>query len=210
MPWKKQFRSEFIEKIVRLKDRALLSCFGIDCDSDCNTTSESETDSDNDSTIFIQKEPSHSSIDKGTESVVTNNEINTDCLTVIAENNNPVLDVNQALSVLKACSFNWFELVSQLKLRSNVPNDSIISVFEELGNQLTSNNLLLNEMDQKIAEHSHQTYLLMETCSGCSCDDDSIMSDSHDSENEMWQKGIDDVLSADGKEMIKKHREALK
>ena len=46
--------------------------------------------------------------------------------------------------------------------------------------------------------------------SGCSCDDDSIVSDSDESKNEMWRKGIDDVLSADGKEMIKERRETLK
>ena len=40
---------ESIEKIARLKDRALLSSLGIDCVSDSDTTSESE--SDNDSTV---------------------------------------------------------------------------------------------------------------------------------------------------------------
>ena len=63
----------------------------------------------------FRKNQSHSSVRKGTESVVTNNEISTNSLTVIAENNNPVFDVNQALSVLKVCTFNWFDLGLRIK-----------------------------------------------------------------------------------------------
>ena len=86
----------------------------------------------------------------------------------------------------------------------------VSNVLDEHGNQLTSNNLGLSEMDQKIAEQSWQAYSLMKTYSDSSCSDDSIVSDSDESENKMWRKGIDDVLSTDGKEMIKKHKEAFK
>ena len=198
-----------IEKIARLKDRALLSSFGIDCASDCDTSSESESESDSDNDSAIQKESSQSSPDKITEPVVTDDEINPDFLTLNAKNN-PMLDVNQVLCILKECTFNWFELVSQLESRLNVSDDLVSNVLDELGNQLTSNNLGLSEMDQKIAEQSWQAYSLMKTYSDSSCSDDSIVSDSDESENEMWRKGIDDVLSADGKEMIKKRKEALK
>ncbi|CAB3996207.1 Hypothetical predicted protein [Paramuricea clavata] len=175
--------------------------------NDCSTSSESESDSDNDSAI--QEEPSQSSPDKITEPVVTDDGINPDFLTLNAKNNH-MLDVNQVLCILKECTFNWFELVSQLESRLNVSDDLVSNVLDELGNQLTSNNLGLSEMDQKIAEQSWQAYSLMKTYSESSCSDDSIVSDSDESENEMWQKGIDDVLSADGKEMIKKRKEALK
>ena len=42
-------------------------------------------------------------------------EINPDFLTLNAKNN-PVLDVNQVLCILKECTFNWFELVRDRSL----------------------------------------------------------------------------------------------
>ena len=46
---------------------------------------------------------------------MTDDEISPDFLTLNAKNN-PVLDVNQVLCILKECTFNWFELVRDRSL----------------------------------------------------------------------------------------------
>ena len=192
---------ESIEKIARLKDRALLFSLGVDCVSESDTTSKSESDNDNPGEP--PKEHGHLSLERTMYSAVTRDRINID---------NPTpLDVYQALDILKACKLNWFELVSQIK-KSIVDdtNDLISTVLDDLGHQLESGNVELCENDRKIAEQSRQAFLLMNEAYDDMSDNDSIVSDTDDSENEMWRRGIDDVLSVNGKAMIKKRREAIK
>jgi hypothetical protein len=192
---------ESIEKIARLKDRALLFSLGVDCVSESDTTSESESDNDNPGEP--PKEHGHLSLERTMYSVVARDRINID--------NHTPLDVYQALDILKACKLNWFELVSQIK-KSIVDdtNDLISTVLDDLGHQLESGNVELCENDRKIAEQSRQAFLLMNEAYDDMSDNDSIVSDTDDSENEMWRRGIDDVLSVNGKAMIKKRREAIK
>ena len=197
-----------IKKIAHLKDKALLSSLGIDCCSDTESSSESESD-DNSVNSNIQEKLFDSMKDRKTAVGATDDVIDTNILNCNDESVE-VFDVVKALDVFKTCKFNWFELVTQLNSRSNMTDDLITDTLDELGHKLASGSLGLSEIDQKNAQQSHKAYLLSEACNNNSDTEDWIVSDSDESENEIWREGIINVLSASGKEMIKKRREALR
>ena len=93
----------------------------------------------------------------------------------------------------------------------DVADDLISTVLDDLGHQLTSGNVELCENDRKIAERLRQAFVLMDKAYDDKSDNnDSIVSNTDESKIEMWRRGIDDILSVNGKAMIKKHREAIK
>ena len=99
-----------IEKIAHLKDRALLSSFGINSCSDEESSSESD---DKCVSPNIREKQFDSIADKKTESSATGDVIDSNSLACNKERVEG-FNVHQALNVCKACKLNWFELVTQL------------------------------------------------------------------------------------------------
>lgn len=217
---------ESIEKIASLKDKALLSSFGFQVDSESDlsesesefevqTTEEDKETSDNDISLghgsLVRRETAsdvriHSSDDirKHELQAITNNgnghQPETDGL---------LLDPHQVFDILKLCSFNWFEFVAALKSKFiDMPEIALSQLLLDVGDQLSTLNL--DEEDMKTAEHSRQAFLLSEKMLKSNEDEKGIVvSESDSSDQEIWNRGISNVLGESGREIITKRRAAI-
>ena len=89
----------------------------------------------------------------------------------------------------KTCTFNWFELVSQLKSKLDVTDIVIDQLLHDFGSRLSS--LPLNKSDQLF-------YLEKQCIARIQMLKVTIVSESECSEQEIWCKGVESVLGPIG------------
>ena len=178
---------ESIEKIASLKDKALLSSFGFQVDSESGLSesqSEWETEAE-----MIDKDKESSGNDLSLvpslhccfvhrESTsyqdiciqFTDNTRTHDVYLTASDStgheqqtltDRSLPDPHNLFDVLKLFSFNWFEFVAFLKSKFiHMTEDALGQCLVDFGSQLSSLNL--DEKDMKTAERSRQAFLLSE------------------------------------------------
>ena len=226
---------ESIEKIASLKDKALLSSFGFQVDSESGLSeseSESETEakmidedkksSDNNLSLvpslhcgFVHRE---STSDQDVCIQITDKTRTHDVHLTASDStgheqqttstDRSLPDRHNLFDILKLCSFNWFEFVAFLKSKFiHMTEDALGQCLVNFGNQLSSLNL--DEKDMKTAEHSREAFLLSERVFKSNGDEGDVVSESDSSDQEIWNRGVSSVLGEHGRQIIKKRRAAI-
>ena len=224
---------ESIEKIASLKDRALLSSFGFQVDSESDlsesepewevqTTDEDKETSGNDLSLVpslqcsLVRRETISDQDvciKSTDDTETHDEqlITSDCKAHEQQKTTDGLlqDPHQLFNILKLCSFNWFEFVASLKSKFiHTTENALNQLLVDFGDQLSTLNL--DKENMRTAERSREAFLLSERLlKSNEGEEGDIVSESDSSDQEIWNRGISNVLGERGREMIKRRRAAI-
>ncbi len=224
---------ESIEKIANLKDKALLSSFGFQVNSDSESDlseseSEDEPASDEDQTNDTQPSlvpaPSCLARSEGDSDVSINSigPARVSELQVVSNNdyqrnreNTPEIndllhDTNKFYDMLKSCSFNWFQFAFTLQpMFDNMSKDDVSRLLSEFGTMIPSLNIDMEDLSA--LTQSRSAFLLLEEVPWTNNEhEESIVSESDSSDQEIWNQGISDVLGENGRKVITKRRASIR
>jgi hypothetical protein len=184
---------ECVEKMCRIKDKALLRSFGVDSEgSSSESDSESESDSDT----------------QGEKCA----DMNKTLLSCAPEQSLSVLSPQQCLDLLRLCNLNWFEFVKRVQdMFNGTETDAIEDVLSNFKENLSSFDISLE--DERIIDQSHKAYIQSNDLQTKqrNIDEGMIVSDSESSEDEgnVWTPG-EELLGEKGRALLMKKRSAVK
>ena len=201
-----------VDSIANIQEKAVLSSFGIQVDSD-------DSDEDEESESDTENEEGNNNRESHEDDRVNGTNEESAVVIDIAHQfplNNQITDTgsvyqnsHELMDLLRACELNWFLFVEVLKQKLNSYTKAVIDqILLDFSGQLHLPKL--NEREESIVEQSRQAYLLSERLrvNHSDVDDDAIMSETEESSAD-WGN-IHDPLQTEARNIISQKVKQLK
>ena len=202
---------EAVDSIASIQEKAVLSSFGIQVDSDdSDDDEESETDTENEEEDNNRESQEDDPVNGTTgDSVVIDITHQFSLSKQITDTGSVYQNSQELMDLLRACELNWFLFVEVIEQKlSGYTKAAIDQILLDFSGQIQL--LKLNEREESIIEQSRQAYLLSERLQGnqSDVDDDAIGSETEESGAD-WGN-IHDPLQPEARAIISQKVKQLK
>ena len=204
---------EAVDSIANIQEKAVLSSFGIQVDSDdSDKDEESESDTENEEGNNNRESHEDDRVNGTNEesAVVIDIAHQFPLNKQITDTGSVYQNSHELMDLLRACELNWFLFVEVLKQKLNSYTKAVIDqILLDFSGQLHLPKL--NEREESIVEQSRQAYLPSERLQGnhSDVDDDAIVSETEESSAD-WGNIHDDPLQTEARDIISQKVKQLK